>query len=99
MLSFNESFFMFVYEFFRVLLKYNLERRFMRQSVLRILVVIIAVILLFQVYKNLSIPDTVGMQSGNFKALKESPNGVSSQASDQSKKVAPLGNEHHCTWS
>lgn len=56
----------------------------------RIFVLIIAGLLLFQVYKNLRIPNTVGLVSGEFKALKDSPNGVSSQSTIEEKQVPPF---------
>jgi uncharacterized protein (DUF1499 family) len=62
----------------------------MKITGLRIFICIIAGLLLFQVYKNLKIPNTVGLVSGEFKALKESPNGVSSQTNTIEKKVSPL---------
>jgi uncharacterized protein (DUF1499 family) len=62
----------------------------MKITKFKVLMFIIAGLVLFQVYKNFSIPNTVGIQSGEFKALKESPNGVSSQTSIVEKKVSPF---------
>jgi uncharacterized protein (DUF1499 family) len=56
----------------------------------KILMIIVAGLLLFQIYKNLSIPNTIGVESGEFKPLKESPNGVSSQTNIVERKVSPL---------
>ena len=56
----------------------------------KIFIFIIAILLLFQIYKNLSIPNTVGVDNGKFKPLKESPNGVSSQSNNPDEKVSPL---------
>lgn len=81
---------MFVFEFFRVLLKHTLERRLMRQTTFKIILLIVSILLLFQIYKNLTIPNTVGIENNKFKPLKNSPNGVSSQASDGNQRVSPL---------
>jgi len=83
---------LFVYEIFRVLLKHMLEGSITKMKItkFKLLVLIIAGLFLFQVYKNLSIPNTVGVEAGDFKPLKESPNGVSSQTSNIEKKVSPL---------
>ena len=62
----------------------------MKITKFKVLVFIIAGLFLFQVYKNLSIPNTVGLVSGEFKALKDSPNGVSSQSTTEEKQVSPL---------
>lgn len=81
---------MFACEIFRVILQHMLEGGIMRITKVKLLLLIIIGLALFQVYKNLSIPDTVGIKSSAFKALKETPNGVSSQTSIVERKVSPL---------
>jgi len=59
-------------------------------KIAKIILIIVLLLLIFQVYKNMKIPNTVGVIDGNFKALKDSPNGISSQAKDPEFKVPPL---------
>ncbi|MEE1673872.1 DUF1499 domain-containing protein [Agarivorans aestuarii] len=53
------------------------------------IVVIVLVVLGFMVFKNLSTPSDLGLQSGRLAPLASSPNGVSSYAEGE-KKVAAL---------
>ena len=62
----------------------------MKMTGFRIFILIIAGLLLFQVYKNLKIPNTVGLVSGEFKPLKDSPNGLSSQSTIEAQQVPPF---------
>jgi len=69
----------------------------MKITKFKIILLVISILLIFQIYKNLTIPNTIGVESGKFKALKDSPNGVSSQSNNPDDKVAPL--EMHGTVS
>lgn len=59
-------------------------------SKFKIIILIVSVLLIFQIYKNLTVPNTVGLETGEFKPLKESPNGVSSQSTIKERQVAPF---------
>lgn len=69
----------------------------MKITKFKIILFVISILLIFQIYKNFAIPSTVGLENGKFKALKDSPNGVSSQSSKKDDKVDPL--EMHGTVS
>jgi len=57
---------------------------------LKVILLIISILLSFQIYKNLTTPNTIGLINDSFKPLKNTPNGVSSQASTEDKKVKPF---------
>ncbi len=69
----------------------------MKITKFKIILLVISILLIFQIYKNLTKPNTVGLESGEFKPLKDSPNGVSSQSNKTDDKVAPI--EMHGTVS
>lgn len=56
----------------------------------KILLVIISIIIIYTVYKNSTTPKDIGLLNGNFYPLKNSPNGVSTQAVNESKLVQPI---------
>lgn len=62
----------------------------MKITKFNILLIFILLLLFFQIYRNLKIPNTVGIIDGHFKPLKNTPNGVSTQAMNPEFKVLPL---------
>ncbi|RKF15645.1 DUF1499 domain-containing protein [Alginatibacterium sediminis] len=55
-----------------------------------IIVVIVLAIALYMVWGNLKQPDYLGLKNGQFAPMPSSPNAVSSQSEDASKKVEAL---------
>lgn len=57
---------------------------------LRLIGTFLLVLIVLQFFTNRKVPNTLGVTDGNFSPLKTTPNGVSTQAINSTKKVKPL---------
>lgn len=62
----------------------------MNTKFIKIIIYILFIIILFQLYINFKIPKSIGVNDDSFSSLKNSPNGVSTQAKSKNKYVTPL---------
>lgn len=62
----------------------------MNTKFVKIIIYILFIIILFQLYINFKIPKSIGVNDDSFSPLKNSPNGVSTQAKSKNKYVTPL---------
>lgn len=58
--------------------------------ILKIISAIVLLLVAFMFHKNNSTPSYIGMHDGKFSDTPQSPNAVSTQTTDQSKKIQPI---------